>query len=178
MTDHKTAETKFHTLLQEQIRNEFTNAQQYIAVAVYFDRENLPQLAKRFYNHAAEERRHAGKMVQYLLDRDVAVDIPGVDKVRNQFGTVREALVLALDSERTVTDQVSALAAVAREEGDYLGEQFMWWFLEEQVEEVSIMTTLLRVAERAGDNLFDLEEFLERDVNSELATIHAAGEKI
>jgi bacterioferritin B len=178
MTDHKTAETKFHTLLREQIRNEFTNAQQYIAVAVYFDRENLPQLAKRFYNHAAEERRHAGKMVQYLLDRDVAVDIPGVDEVRNQFGTVREALVLALDSERTVTDQVSALVAAAREEGDYLGEQFMWWFLEEQVEEVSIMTTLLRVAERAGDNLFDLEEFLERDVSSELATIHAAGEKI
>jgi ferritin len=178
MTVHKTAETKFHTLLQKQIRNEFTNAQQYIAVAVYFDRENLPQLAKRFYNHAAEERRHAGKMVQYLLDRDVAVDIPGVDEVRNQFGTVREALALALDSERTVTDQVSALAAAAREEGDYLGEQFMWWFLEEQVEEVSIMTTLLRVAERAGDNLFDLEEFLERDVSSELATIHAAGEKI
>jgi bacterioferritin B len=145
---------------------------------VYFDRENLPQLAKRFYNHAAEERRHAGKMVQYLLDRDIAVDIPGVDEVRNQFGTVREALVLALDSERTVTDQVSALAAAAREEGDYLGEQFMWWFLEEQVEEVSIMTTLLRVAERAGDNLFDLEEFLDRDVSSELGTIHAAGEKI
>jgi bacterioferritin B len=178
MTVHKTAETKFHVLLQEQIRNEFTNAQQYIAIAVYFDRENLPQLAKRFYHHAAEERRHAGKMVQYLLDRDVAVDIPGVDEVRNQFGTVREALMLALDSERTVTDQVSALASAARQEGDYLGEQFMWWFLEEQVEEVSIMTTLLRVAERAGDNLFDLEEFLERDVSSELATIHAAGGKI
>jgi bacterioferritin B len=178
MTDHITQKTKFHTLLQEQIRNEFTNAQQYIAVAVYFDGENLPQLAKRFYNHAAEERAHAGKMVQYLLDRDIPVDIPGVDEVRNQFDTVGDALALALDSERTVTDQVSALAAAAREEGDYLGEQFMWWFLEEQVEEVSIMTTLLRIAERAGDNLFDLEEFLERDVSSELKSIHAARGKI
>jgi bacterioferritin B len=178
MTDHITQKTKFHTLLQEQIRNEFTNAQQYIAVAVYFDGENLPQLAKRFYNHAAEERDHAGKMVQYLLDRDIPVEIPGVDEVRNQFATVGDALALALDSERTVTDQVSALAAAAREEGDYLGEQFMWWFLEEQVEEVSIMTSLLRIAERAGDNLFDLEEFLERDVSSELKSIHAAREKI
>jgi ferritin len=165
-------------MLQQQIRNEFTNAQQYIAVAVYFDGENLPQLAKRFYNQAAEERQHAGKMVQYLLDRDVPVDIPGVDDVRNQFDNPRDALALALESERTVTQQVSALAAAAREEGDYLGEQFMWWFLAEQVEEVSIMTTLLRVFERAGDNLFDFEEFLERDVNSELESIHAAGDKI
>ena len=117
-------------------------------------------------------------MVQYLLDRDIPVDIPGVDEVRNQFDTVADALALALDSERTVTDQVSALVAAAREEGDYLGEQFMWWCLEEQVEEVSIMTTLVRVAERVGDNLFDLEEFLERDVSSELKSIHTAREKI
>jgi bacterioferritin B len=78
----------------------------------------------------------------------------------------RNAIALALDLERTVTKQVSALAAAARKEGDYLGEQFMWWFLEEQREEEAVMTTLLRVAERAGDNLFDLEEFVARDINS------------
>jgi ferritin len=178
MTNHSALQTKFHILLQEQIRNEFTTAQQYIAIAVYFDGENLPQLAKRFYNQAAEERQHAGKMVQYLLDRGVQVDIPGVGEVRNRFDTPRDALALALDEERTVSDQVCTLAAAAREEGDYLGERFMWWFVEEQVEEVSIMTTLLRVAERAGENLFDLEEFLERDVSSELKSIHTAGSSI
>jgi bacterioferritin B len=165
MTDHTTPDTKFHTLLQEQIRNEFTATQQYIAIAVCFDNDDLPQLAKYFYRHAGEEREHAMKMVQYFIDRDFRVEIPGADEVRNQFHIPRDAIALALDLERTVTKQISALAATARDEGDYLGEQFMWWFLEEQREEEAMMTTLLRVAERAGDNLFDLEEFVARDVN-------------
>ncbi|MEZ0363542.1 ferritin [Mycobacterium sp. pUA109] len=166
MSERDAQKTKFHALLQEQIYNEFSAAQQYIAIAVYFDGGDLPQLAKHFYAQAVEERNHAMMMVQYLLDRDVHVEIPGVDTVRNQFDAPREALALALDQERTVTEQVSRLVGVARDEGDYLGEQFMQWFLREQVEEVSLMTTLVRVAGRAGDNLFDLENFLAREVGT------------
>ena len=105
-------------------------------------------------------------LVQYLLDRDVRVEIPGVDGVRNAFDTPRDALALALDQERLVTEQVSRLAAVARDEGDYLGEQFMQWFLKEQVEEMALMTSLVRVADRAGANLFDLENFVAREIDS------------
>jgi ferritin len=125
MSDYDGPRTKFHTLLQEQIYNEFTAAQQYVAIAVYFDGSDLPQLAKHFYSQAVEERNHAMMLVQHLLDRDVRVEIPSVDTVRNQFDRPRDALALALDQERAVTDQVSRLAAVARDEGDYLGEQFM-----------------------------------------------------
>lgn len=166
MTDHNLPETKFHALLQEQIRNEFTVTQQYTAIAVYFDNDDLPQLANYFYRQAGEEREHAMKIVQYFIDRDFRVEIPGADEVRNQFDTPRHAIAFALDSERTVTRHVSALAATARDEGDYLGEQFMWWFLKEQIEEEAVMTTLLRVAERAGGNLFDLEDFVARELNS------------
>jgi len=153
--------TKFHALLQEQLYSEFTNAQQYIAMAVYFDGVDLRQLAKHFYAQAVEERNHAMMLVQYLLDRDVRVEIPGVDGVRNQFDTPRDAL----DQERTVTEQVGRLAAVARDEGDYLGEQFIQWFLKEQVEEMALMTSLVRVADRAGANLFDLENFIAREID-------------
>jgi ferritin len=166
MTIPNTPETKFYTLLQEQIRNEFTATQQYIAIAAYLDNDDLPQLAKFFYQQADEEREHAMKIVQYFIDRDSRVDIPGADEVRNQFDTPRDAIALALDSERTITKQASALAATARDEGDYLGEQFMWSLLEEQIEEEAEMTTLLRAADRAGDNLFDLEQFVARDINS------------
>src|SRR6476646_9570750 len=142
--------TKFHSLLQEQIYSEFTTAQQYIAMAVYFDGADLPQLAKHFYAQAVEERNHAMMLVQYLLDRDVEVEIPGIDAVRSVFASPTQALKLVLDQERTVTEQTSRLASVAREEGDYLGEQFMQWFLKEQVEEVATITTLVRISERAG----------------------------
>ena len=158
--------TKFHALLQEQVYHEFTNAQQYIAMAVYFDGADLRQLAKHFYSQAVEERNHAMMLVQYLLDRDVRVDIPGVDGVRNQFDTARDALALALDQEKTVTEQVSRLAAAARDEGDYPGEQFMQWFLKEQIEEMALMTSLVRVADRAGANLIDLENFVAREIDS------------
>ena len=117
-------------------------------------------------------------LVQHLLDRDLRVEIPGADGVRNQFDRPREALALALEQERAVTDQVSRLAAVARDEGDYLGEQFMQWFLKEQVEEVALMSTLLRVADRAGSNLFELETFVAREVEKVPAGAgapHAAG---
>jgi ferritin len=166
MNDHDAHKTKFHGLLQEQVHHEFTNAQQYIAMAVYFDGADLRQLAKHFYAQAVEERNHAMMLVQYLLDRDVRAEVPGVDGVRNAFDTPRDALALALDQERLVTEQVSRLAAVARDEGDYLGEQFVQWFLKEQVEEMALMTSLVRVADRAGANLFDLENFVAREIDS------------
>ncbi len=166
MTNHSTPATQFHKLLEEQIHNEFTAAQQYIAIAAYFDNDDLPQLAKFFYQQAGDEREHAMKMVQYFIDRDFGVEIPGAGEARNQFDNPRDAIAQALDLERTVTKQVSALAAAARDDGDYLGEQFMWWFLKEQIEEEAVLITLQRVAERAGDNLFDLEEFVARDINS------------
>jgi bacterioferritin B len=167
MSDHDTHTTKFHALLQEQIRHEFTNSQQYIAMAVYFAGAELRQLAKHFYAQAVEERNHAMMLVQYLLDRDVRVEIPGADRVRNAFETPRDALALALDQERTVTEQVSRLAAAARDEGDYLGEQFIQWFLKEQVEEMALMTSLMRVADRAGANVFDLENFVAREIDAQ-----------
>src|ERR1700730_18910343 len=119
MSDRETHKTKFHALLQEQIYSEFTNAQQYIAMAVYFDDADLRQLAKHFYAQAVEERNHAMMLVQYLLDRDVRVEIPRVGGVRNQFDTPRDALALALDQERADTEKISGLAAVARDAGDH-----------------------------------------------------------
>ncbi|WP_304109473.1 ferritin [Mycolicibacterium bacteremicum] len=169
MTDATALDTKFNGLLREQIRSEFTASQQYVAIAVYFDGADLPRLAAHFYAQAVEERNHAMMLVQYLLDRDADVEIPAVDAVLNSFDTPAQALRLALEQERTVTEQVSRLAAVARDEGDYLGEQFMQWFLKEQVEEVATMTTLVRIAERAGANLFHLEDFVARELGGAAA---------
>jgi ferritin len=164
MTANDTPKTKFHALLHDQIGHEFTASQQYIALATYFDDADLPQLASHFYRQAVEERNHALMIVRYLIDRQVRVEIPGIGAVTNGFTSPQEPLALALSQEQTVTDQVTALARTARDEGDYIGEQFMQWFLKEQVEEVALMDTLLTVAERAGDNWFDLEEFVAREI--------------
>lgn len=155
--------SKFHKLLQEQVRNEFSASQQYTALAVWFDNDDLPQLAKHFYKQALEERNHAMMIVQYLMDNDVAPVIPGVDNMRNDFDSATELIELALKQERDVTDEIVNLAKVARDESDYLGEQFMQWFIKEQVEEVAQMSTLLNVVKRAKGNLFDVENYLARE---------------
>ncbi|KAA2257124.1 ferritin [Solihabitans fulvus] len=155
--------SKFHDLLQQQVRNEFTASQQYIAIAVWYDANDLPVLAGHFFKQAVEERNHAMMIVQYLLDTAQPVTIPGVDDVRSDFTAAREPVVLALQQEKDVTDQIVTLARTARDEGDYLGEQFLQWFLKEQVEEVAAMSTLLTVVDRAEGNLFHVENFLARE---------------
>ncbi|MCL3862652.1 ferritin [Actinotalea sp. K2] len=155
--------SRFLTLLREQVGHEFDAHQQYIAIAVWFDGQDLPQLARHYYRQAVEERNHAMMIVQYMLDRDLSIEIPGGRPVRNDFVTVTDPISLALAQERVVTEQIEALFAAARTEGDALGEQFLLWFLKEQVEEVASATTLLTVAERAGTNLFDLENYVARE---------------
>ncbi|GGG49634.1 ferritin [Kocuria dechangensis] len=152
----------FDQMLTRQVGNEFAASHQYIAVAVWFDSQDLPQLAKHFYRQALEERNHAMMIVRYILDRDLPLTIPAVGEVRNDFADVHEPLALALSQEQEVTEQIKALFAAARAENDALGEQFMLWFLKEQVEEVASMTTLVNIARRA-DNLFDLENFVARE---------------
>ncbi|ONI82061.1 bacterioferritin [Saccharothrix sp. ALI-22-I] len=155
--------SKFHGLLQQQVRNEFTASQQYVAIAVWYDANDLPRLASHFYKQALEERNHAMMIVRYLLDTGLPAAVPGVDDVRNEFAGPREPIALALEQENKVTEQIVALAKAARDEGDYLGEQFLQWFLKEQVEEVASMNTLLTVVDRADGNLFYVENFLVRE---------------
>jgi ferritin len=153
----------FVTLLNEQIGHEFAACQQYLAIAVYYDDETLPRLAAFFYAQALEERNHALMMVQYLLDAGAPAPIPGVAAPQNSFGDVVEPVALALDQERRVSEQINALAAMARQEGDYSSEQFMQWFIKEQIEEVASMNDLLKVVTRAKENPLLAEEYLARE---------------
>jgi bacterioferritin B len=149
--------------LHEQIGHEFAASQQYAAVAVHYEAETLPRLAAFFYRQALEERNHAMMMVKYLLDADVEARIPGIDAPQTTFADVVAPVALSLEQEKRVTSQINALASLAREQGDYTSEQFMQWFIKEQVEEVSSMSDLLRVVQRAKDNPLLAEAFLARE---------------
>jgi ferritin len=149
--------------LNEQVGHEFAASQQYLAIAVYYDDETLPRLAAFFYAQALEERNHALMMIQYLLDAGVEAPVPGVDGPQTGFADVVAPVALALEQERRVSAQISALAGIAREESDYTSEQFMQWFIKEQVEEVASMSDLLKVVQRAKDNPLLAEEYLARE---------------
>ena len=154
----------FPKKLNEQVAYEFAASQQYVAIAVWFDKETLPLLAAHFYRQALEERNHAMMIVQYLLDADHEVAIPAVDAPKTTFGDAREPVALALDQEKRVTEQIAELARLAREENDLVGEQFTHWFLQEQREEVASMSDLLKIVERSSEsNILLAEDYLARN---------------
>ena len=157
------SQTRFASLLNEQIAHEFAAAQQYIAIAVWYDGDALPQLAGHFYRQAIEERNHAMMIVQYLMDADLPVHDPRHRGRAQRVRGHRRARRAGARSGASRVAQIAALASAAREDGDFMGEQFMQWFLKEQVEEVASMTTLLRVVERAADNALQVEEYLSRE---------------
>src|SRR6476646_1193267 len=159
--------SRFTDALNQQIAYEFGASQQYIAIAVHYDAQTLPQLAAHFYRQAVEERNHAMMMVQYLLDADLDVVVPGVEAPRTEFSDVVAPVQLALDQEKRVTSQISDLVKIARDEGDLVGEQFLHWFLQEQREEVASMSALLNVAERSRDNVMLIEDYLARESGGE-----------
>ena len=153
----------FVSQLNEQIAHEFAAHQQYVACAVHYDGETLPQLARFFYRQALEERDHAMMMVQYLLDADAEVVIPGVAAPQVAFSDVVAPVSLALAQEKRVSEQINSLDALAREERDYSSEQFMQWFIKEQVEEVATMSDLLRVVQRSQDDPMEIENYMARE---------------
>lgn len=165
MTDTE-LDQPFPALLSAQIQRGFTAAQQYLAAAVYLDSNRLPQLARHCYGKSGEQRAHALRMVQYLLDRDQEVRVGGLNEIRSSFESPRAAIAFLLETEQTRSGQITGLARAARESGDYLGERFIQWFLKEQVEDVAKMNTLLTVIDRSTGDLFDAENFIARELRA------------
>ena len=157
------AEKSFADAINEQISNEFAASQQYIGAAVFYDSETLPRLAAFFYRQAVEERNHAMIMVQYLLDAGDEVRIPDVKSQQTSYDDVAGPVKMALDQEKRVTEEIKALFKLARDGDNFEGEQFLAWFVKEQVEEFSSMTDLLNVVERSKDTPLLIEEFLARE---------------
>jgi ferritin len=157
------AAPRFTEQLNVQIGAELAAHNQYLACAVHYDALTMPRMAAFFYGQALEERTHAAMMIQYLLDTDAPVVIPAVEAPVNAFADVVAPVALALEQERRVTEQINGLLRIAREENDFASEQFMQWFIKEQVEEVATMSDLLAVTTRNRDDIEDIEEYVARE---------------
>ena len=153
----------FVTKLNEQLGYEFGAHQQYVAIAAYYDALTMPQMAALFYQQALEERDHAMMMVQYLLDADEVPVIPALEAPRVDFADVVEPVAVALAQEQRVTEQINELTRIARDNNDFASDQFMQWFIKEQVEELSKMGDLLAVVTRSKDDYERIEDWVARE---------------
>jgi ferritin len=159
ITNEKTVQA-----MNAQIQSEFHASSQYVAMAIYFDEQGLPDLAQFFYRQAEEERMHAMKFVHFLLETGARPLIPDIPEVRNEFEDAEDVVQTALNQELKVTDQINNLMGVATEQNDFTSQNFLQWFVEEQVEEVDSFTTLLQTIRHAAGNMLFVEDFVRRNV--------------
>jgi ferritin len=149
------------TAFNEQVGHEFGASLQYVSIAAHFSQRQLTLLAKLFFEQADEEKQHAMKFVQYLLDTKAELRIPSIPAPKPSFATAEEAVQAALNWEEEVTRQITALMDLAIKQSDYLAQSFLQWFIDEQLEEVVKMDNLLGVIRQAGErNLIMVEAYL------------------
>lgn len=156
----------------DQIQSEFTASAQYLAIAAYFDEMGLVELAQYFFRQSDEERMHAMKFINFMLETGVRPTIPGTPDLKNEFDSPADAVAFALAQEEEVTSQINNLVNISRESGDHAAHNFLQWFVDEQVEEVDSMGRLLQTIKLAGDNLLLVEEYVLRNPQ------HAEGESL
>ena len=119
------ANQKIVAAINEQIGNEFIAMLQYYAIAAHFGAEALPELSAHFYKQAEEEKGHALRFIQFVIDTGARVKIPAVSAPQAHFEVAEDAVKLSLDQEEKVTTQINALLSTAKAESDYTADNFL-----------------------------------------------------
>ena len=148
--------------INKQIGLEFGAYLQYLTISTHFDVEGLSELAAFYKGQAEDERDHAERFINHVVAFNGKLEIPTIEAPSSDVKSVEEAAQLSLDWEIKVTDEINSLLKLSVEQEDHITESFLSWFIDEQLEELSTMNKLLKVAKRAGTNELAVEEFLVR----------------
>ena len=122
-------------LLKEQVNKEFYSAYLYLAMSNYYYGENLDGFGHWFEAQAREEQEHAMKILKYLQDNDVKVELGAIAAPGADFADNKAPLTAALKHEQYVTSLIHAIYKQARDSDDFRACQFLEWFIAEQGEE-------------------------------------------
>jgi ferritin len=147
----------------EQVRNEFAASLQYLATAIYFQQESMDNTAAFFYAQAAEENEHGMKLLHYVVETGGAAELLAIPAPVAKIKSAEDAFQTSLKWELEVTGQINALMDMAKLQNDYLAENFLQWFVNEQLEEVTTMEKFLNLVRKMGDkNIYMLEQLIKR----------------
>jgi len=138
--------------LNEQLSREFKAHFIYRAIAMDLFNKGYDGFAKWMETHAREEYGHADRLIAYLLDKDVRVNLPAVEKPKESWPGVLEAIESALAHEKTLTEDIHKLSKLADEEGDLATAAMLEWFVSEQVEEEHVVRRLVKRIKLAGNS--------------------------
>lgn len=129
--------------INEQINKELNSAYIYLDMVTYLENEGLSGFANFFKAQEEEEKYHAMKFFQYLVDRDARVVLTKLEDPRHQYKSPLDVFEKALDHEKYITNSINDLMSLAIEEKDYATVSMLNWFIDEQVEEEATMNEVI-----------------------------------
>lgn len=166
---------KMQNALNDQINMEFYAFYQYLAMAAYFESQNLLGFANWMHVQSNEEDTHAMKFYDYINDRRGRVTLKALDAPKTDWSSPLEAFQDALKHEQKVTASINNLVNLAIQEGDHATNSFLKWFVDEQVEEEANVDAVIQDLKRVGDSSQGLF-LLDREMAGRKAEAEGEGE--
>lgn len=149
--------------LNEQINAELYSAYIYLAMAAYFEAENLPGCASWMRVQVQEETVHAMKFYDFLNERGGRVVLEAIEGPPKEWKSPLAAFEAAYEHEQYITGRINKLVDLAIAEKDHAANAFLQWFVNEQVEEETSVEAVVRnfkMAEKAPGAMFMIDREL------------------
>jgi ferritin len=149
--------------INTQIKLELYSAYLYLSMAAHFEASNLPGFAHWMKTQAREEQEHAMKFFEYLNDRGDRVVLQAIDQPQSEFKSALAIFEQSLEHEKSVTARINLLYSIAVKDNDYASQNFLNWFVSEQVEEEKNASQIVEWLKSAGDSattLFMLDSIM------------------
>jgi ferritin len=152
LEDYPMSAANLASEFNRQLNQELRNAYLYLSMAAYFDSLSLGGFANFFKVQAREELGHAMKFYNFLVDRGWSVELGDIPRPRGSWGSILEAAEDFLKAEQENTQRIWTMVDLARQSGDKAAENFLQWFVSEQVEEEKTASELLAKVKLVEDN--------------------------
>lgn len=143
---------KLAKALNDQMNFEYLSAHYYLAMAAYFEDQDLSGFGHFFIVQAEEERFHAMKFYNFINEMDERATIQAISEPENEFKSYIDVFETALAHEKEVTKRIYNLMDIATEEKEHATISFLKWFIDEQVEEEASMKNIIKKLQRMGND--------------------------
>lgn len=153
-------------LLNKQMTREAYQAQVYLSYGAWAEENSFPGIATFLYGHMQEEREHMFKILKYIIDRGGNVIIEAIKAAPVHPKDIGECLNNILNHEIQNSDEINKIVKLAHEESDWATFNFGQWFVKEQIEEETLINSVIDKYNLASTkiegnhNLYDLDKDL------------------
>lgn len=155
--------------INKQINEELFSAYLYLSMSTFFENMSLGGFANWMRVQAQEEQFHAMKFFDYLQERGSKVELLAIEKPANNWESIQEVFEATLEHEEHITSKINELVTISLEEKDYASQNFLQWYVDEQVEEEATASEILEQIKFLGDNKHGLL-MLDREFKARVYT--------